>query len=270
MSDAAAVRPGRWWGDFEIEETGTRSWRIGPFRLWALRSPVEWSLSLVRSADMHDSTLAVALEDEAAPGDEAETRRFGFHRSPSTLELRPLLAPRPVIVNPVRPFAVPGGQEVVIFAGTPLWLSVAVGPPRVPLLDAALHRPSATWFGADTRQGELCFASRTHANLRAENVRHWPHRAVSPVRIRNRAAGVLEVRKLRLPMPNLSLFADGAGRLWTETVVLEREEDGDFAALRLEQRPPEATGAEERIGGPREAAERRVLVRAFGRIFGQF
>jgi hypothetical protein len=226
-------------------------------------------VSLSRAPDAYDSTLDVALDDEPAPGDEAETRRFGFERSPPTLQVRPLLAPRPVIVNPLRPFAVPGGQEVVIFVGTPLWISLAAAPPEVVLLEAPLHRPSATWFGGDTRHGELCFASRTHANLRLENLRHWPHRAVSPVRIRNRAGGLLEVRKLRMPTPNLSLFADGSGRLWTETVVLEREEDGDFAALRLEREPPPEAGATERVGGPREVAERRVLIRAFGRIFGQ-
>ncbi|HMB68539.1 MAG TPA: hypothetical protein VKU85_04485 [bacterium] len=261
--------PGKWWGDFEIEETGTRSWSIGPFRMWVLRSPVEWSVSMTRAGEAYDSSLAVALDDEAAPGEGAETRRFGFRGSPGTLQVRPLLAPWPVIVNPLRPFAVPGGQEVVIYVGTPLWISLAVAPPRTALLDAPLHHPSATWFGGDTRQGELCYASRTHANLRLENVRHWPHRAVSPVRIRNRAGGLLEVRNLRLPMPNLSLFADGAGRLWTQTVVLEREEDGDFAALRLETDPPEAAGSMETVGGPRELAGKRVLVRAFGRIFGQ-
>jgi hypothetical protein len=269
MSRSAATSPARWWGDFEVEETGTRSWRIGPCRLWILRSPVEWSVSVSRDPEPLESALEVARDDEAAPGEAADTQRFGFGRSPSTLQVRPLLAPRPVIVNPVRPFAVPAGQEVVIFVGTPLWLSLAVAAPRVALLEAPLHRPPFTWFGADTRHGELCFASRTHANLRLENVRHWPHRAVSPVRIRNRADGLLEVRKLRLPMPNLSLFADGAQRLWTETVVLEREEDGDFAALRLERQPPPEAGAMEPVGGPREAAERRVLVRAFGRIFGQ-
>jgi hypothetical protein len=174
-----------------------------------------------------------------------------------------------VIVNPLRPFAVPAGQEVVIYVGTPLWISLEVAPPRMALMEAPLRLPNTTWFGGDTRQGELCYASRTHANLRLENVRHWPHRAVSPVRIRNRAGGLLDLRKLRLPMPNLSLFADGAGRLWTQTVVLERDEDGDYAALRLESHPATEAGEMEPVGGPREVAEKRVLVRAFGRIFGQ-
>lgn len=269
MSDEVAVRPGRWWGGFETPVAATRSWRIGPLGLWALRSPVDWSLSITRADDPHDSSLRVAEEDEPAPLEEGEARRFGFAKSPARLELVPMLAPRPVVVNPERPFAVPGGEEVVIFASTPLWVAIEAGPPPVRLLEVPLFRPSDTWFGADTRQGELCYASRTHANLRLENVRHPPHRAVSPVRIRNRASGLLDVRKLRLPMPNLSLFADESWRLWTQTVVLEREEDGDFAALRLERRPPKEAGATERIGGPRVTAEKRVLVRAFGRIFGQ-
>jgi hypothetical protein len=113
----------------------------------------------------------------------------------------------------------------------------------------------------------MCYASRTRATQHLENVTRLPHRAISVVKIRNRAATRLEFERIMLPVMNLSLYADATGYLWTEAVTLERDEDGDFADMRLGRgAPDEAGGKAALVSGPRRRHEKGLSLRMFGSL----
>jgi hypothetical protein len=91
------------------------------------------------------------------------------------------------------------------------------------------------------------------------------------VRIRNQAPTKLEFERIKIPVPNLSIFADTSAHLWTEPVTLERDEDGDFAGLRLGKGAPDeasAAGDAVRVGGPRETHTKGLSLRTFGHLLG--
>lgn len=252
-----------------MAEGELRRWRIGPSVFWLERQAREWRIYQAPADDGAEQALELATRVDAGDLPSAATaNRFSFSRPPTPLTLRPLLADRAVVIRPESPFFVPPGETVTLFVSTPLWVHFGVGAPEVKLLDAPIQRPSDTWFGPSTLEGELCYASRTAARLDLVGLSARPHRATTPVRIRNQAVDALLLERIRVPVRYLTLYQGERGFLWTEPLTLTREADGDLAGLELGRRPAREAGRTTAVSEPREHAERNLAVRAFSRIFG--
>jgi hypothetical protein len=195
--------------------------------------------------------------------------RYSFQTGVSALSVMPLPADRPVISRPDVPLFIPPSQSIQLYVSTPLWLQVRGGDPVVALQEFPIVRPSDTWAGSLTRNGGLCYAASTMARTTLDGFPFSPWRAVTPIRITNRGGDVAAVERLRLPVPFLSLFQAQDGVLWTQAVALSR---GGDDALELEQfgtdAPPEA-GRSTLLAGPRRRADRSLLGKAFGTLFGR-
>ena len=120
---------------------------------------------------------------------------------------------------------------------------------------------------ASPLEGELCFASRTLWRLRPDDEPLRPHRALTAVRIVNRASSALSIERLKLPAPHLALYQAADGTLWTQDVRYVRSEGDDFAALRLRDRAPAGAEGAVRLAEPRERREEHGVVRAFQSLF---
>ena len=253
-----------WWGEFAV--AGGRKWRIGPLSLWLHRTPHDWRIAFEQSGDFQDDSLRIATTHEADPPESAEVLRFGTRDTSGKVELRPRLADRPVVVRPVDPFYLPADEEVMLYVSSPLWVEVRVSHPRQSLCDLPTYRPSDTWSGKTTTAGELCYALMTSARLDVTTLQRRPHRAFSAVRVRNRTGATFAVERLKVPAPNLGLFAAQNGQLWTETVTLELASQRERSEVRFDSGPvPVAEGAQ-RIGEPRQNDRRGLLWGAFDEL----
>jgi hypothetical protein len=156
----------------------------------------------------------------------------------STIRLTPALADRPVVIQSETPFHIMPGQNMTYYVSTPLWVAFHTGKPLVNMTEMPLFRPSDTWFGPSTTQGELCFASTTSGRLRLDDIRFRPHRAVTVVLLRNMTGNPVLLKSLNLPVPNLSLYESADGYLWTQPEKLEMTGNYDYAEFSLKQRAP--------------------------------
>jgi hypothetical protein len=262
--------PETWYGDYELQIDAPAFWQVGPLQFWLTHSEQEWRFASLPGGDTLDPTLARDLTGAVVepPEAEANARRLGFHKTRNRLRLAPMTADRPVVVKPVTPFMLPPGEELTLYISTILWLQVQVGDPLKEFLQVPLFRPSDTWFGSSTRDGEMCYALQTSARLRLENLPVRPHRAISALRVRNKAEENLVIEKVLLPMPHMSLFAAADGQLWTEAVTLDHAEGAHEAPLNLSDGPPSQAGKTHKISGPRQKAARGLLTRAFSGLMG--
>ena len=261
--------PGRpWYGRFELQGCQVGKWRIGPLTLWIQRLQGEWRIAQQTTEDPMDDGLALQI-----PADEGDllrmdaVDRFGVEGQSPLVELSPALADRPVVARPEKPFHVPAGEKVTVFVGSPLWVTITAPPAAAPLLDQPIFRPSDTWFGPTTMEGELCYASRTYLRLNLETVVRRPHRALTVVNILNRSETSLSIESLKLPVARLTLYQSADGQLWTQDVTFERDKDGDFAALRVRKRTPGHAGDATLVAQPRQTNGDNPVVRAFSAIF---
>ena len=264
-----------WWGDFQANVGEVRRWRIGPSTLWAERLEHEWRVWREEAGDHLASDVEVAiLADPAEIPEGAGAHRLTFERSVRSLTLQPLLADRAVIVKPESPLFVPSGETITLYVSTPVWIALRFGLPPQTLLEFPGFRPSDTWFGPSTREGELAYAARTTGRLTLAELPVRPHRAVTPVRVRNQGTDALLLERLKVPVTYLSLYrgaSEGTGvRLFTEPVTLVRGTAADVADVQLgKSAPAEAGGSRAvRVAERREQPGAHLALRAFAKLFG--
>jgi len=260
--------PTSWWGDYNVGIGQNRQWRIGPLTLIARCLSAEWQIAHERTGEFDENRATWNVSDTDVPLDTlANIARYIFHETAGLLTLTPLLADRPVISRPHTPFNLPGGETVTLYVSTPLWVDLAVGSSHKKMTEIAIQRPSDTWFGPSTQEGELCYATTTHCRLNLKDLPQRPHRAITPVVIRNQADTTLSVERLNVPAPLLPLYAASNGRLWTPKVTLIREEDGDMAELKFDDTPPQEAQQAIQLNQPRKTTSEGMLIRAFSAVF---
>jgi hypothetical protein len=256
----------QWWGRFEIPLGHTGRWRIGPLALEASRLRNEWRVSRATLGEPTDTHCYFARDGataDAAPG--AVLTRYAAAGSSGWLELRPLLPDRSVITQPEHPITILPRQKLTIFVGSPLWVRLLADEE---LGELALQPPKLTWWGKNTREGEVCYASRTQGRLRVEEAALYPHRVLTAVLVQNDADEPLSFDRLNIPVRRLGVFAARNGRLWTESVTLERAAGEEFAVLHIGDGAPDVANDAECVSEPRDADREHSLFRAFGSLFG--
>lgn len=262
-------KPPHWWGSFTLPHEQSLQWRIGPLTLIVHCLEGERHIGHQRTADFDsdDSTWEFQRADQL-PETLENSSRYIFSKMVKRLTLTPRLADRPIISRPRVPFNLTAGEEVTLYVSLPLWLELALETSPVTVLEEIpIQRPSDTWFGPSTLEGELCYASSTHCRINLAELPQRVHRAITPVLIRNRADTTLTVERLNLPAPLLSVFAGADGQLWTPKVTLIRGKDGDMAELKIDDKAPVQAESPELLSQPRNTANTGVLIRAFNAVF---
>lgn len=251
----------RWWREESFETGEVRSWRIGPLWLTVQRTAQEWKLAH-RWTEWEDADPGWEIVSGGDfPEEGWDLTRFVFFATGSSLTLAPALADRPVVTSPRVPLFVLPGEKATLFVSTPLWLQVK-GEGQV-LLEVPVRRASDTWFGPSTREGELCYSTKTRAAVSVGNLDLLARRAVTPVQLMNRGLTPLRLERLKLPVPLLSLFGTDDGTLWTETVQMNREESSETATIDVRKGPPgTATGAD-LLAAPRQQVDENPVMQVF-------
>lgn len=242
------------WGSIELDPGERRRIAVGESELWLERREAE---------------LQIATRPQ--PGDpvanllELPVRCRVATRAGGPLTVTPRLADRSVVGRLEEPVIVGSGDSVDMFIGTSVWAVVSAGD--VELAELPLSRPQDTWFGPNPQVGQLCYASRTRGRLTRSAIDHRVDRAVVSVSIANRGAEPLRFERVRLPVPNLSLYIAGDGTLWTNQVLVRADEPIRSPDLEISDAAPELDGARlEAIAGPRQRSRVNVISRALGAL----
>lgn len=254
----------KWWGEFELAEDERRWWTLGPLLLGAERRRNEWRIGY----EEFSNGDAAVPETNRTVDELKQSARFVFADPGAAVRLTPALADRPVVTRPMSPVSVPPGESALLFVSSPAWVRVESVGPGVELADAPVARPSDTWFGASTRYGEICYATRTSGRLRLEDLPPQPFRVITPLEIVNEASMMLNLERLSLPVPYLTIYWSESQGLWTQKVKMRCEDEAELVTLRIRQRPPSQVSGAEQVAEPRKTQDTRVITRALSSLFG--
>lgn len=266
-----------WWGRLDVPEGGCARLRLGPLTLYARNLLREWRLY-----SCHDPDPTLERVEQAVGGDVAHpadddrewfVERFAQTREEGALDLLPRLADRAMVARPEVPISLIGGDEITLFVSTPLWVGIQTADTHRELTEIPSLRPSDTWFGSNTREGELCYAMRTRARIDVHELQQHPVRAITRITLHNRAVAPVLIERVNIPVPFLRLFAGADGLTWTDPITFERLEPGQHKTLdgrlRIHRAAPEEAGASpELLAGPRVEVRANVLTRALGAMLG--
>lgn len=252
------------WSSTPVPMHAARLWQLGPLHLHVARRPWEWAVSWWWAGPPLAETCVVAeavADDFALPAD-AQTRRFAFGETVDPLTLTAALGDRIFVAMPEQPFYVLPTDTVRAKVSVPLWLQVRVGTDRRLAVEIPVHRPQDTWFGGPTA-GTLGYASRTAMQLDGPPVRATALRATIDLEIVNRADTPLQVSRIRLPVPELSLLRSATGDFLTPGVRFTRQRD-DLALVDVGPVPGHTTV----LAPPRTTASAvGSLTRSFNAFF---
>lgn len=192
---------------------------------------------------------------------ETESLRFLLSDSKRSVLIAPLLADRTVVVRPLVPTELLPKQSATLYISTALWARVAFGEQTLAELPSV--RLSDTWFGANTRRGELCYASQTRALLSLDNAQHSVFRAITPITIDNQGETNMRLERINVPVPNLTLYCDGE-RFWTSALHVRLEKNLATANVQIEASPRKDSFL---VAAPRRPIRGGVLDRAVDLLF---
>jgi len=256
-----------WWGDIALEPGKLACCTLGPLTLTLRQLGSEWHIATRREALDPDHSQAKLQLCDQDPLADADFQRVVFSTAMTHAYISPALADRPVVSRPAQPLLLAPGQQVTMYVHAPLWLQVRPSATDKPLLDIPVAQLSDTWFGASTREGELCYASRTKGRLQLESIPLRPHRAVTPVHLRNDSDDALRLEKINLPEPYLALYCSDNG-LWTDAVELVRNSAGEMAPVHVSSGVPSDAINGRQICPPRKITEKGGFLSSFTALFG--
>lgn len=267
-SDTAA----QWWGRFDLHVGVTGRWDVASLSLAVTRLAREWRMQHRERKFEEGSSASWSV---TVPGpvldDDAKVMRYVVRDPSDAIMIQPALADRPVVTRPVEPIYLQGGEETTIFVSSPLWVNVHSETMDGPFLDVPSHRPSDTWFGPSTMEGEMCYAARTQGRLSLAEVPLRLHRALTALSIRNKGKQPLLLERLKLPVCQLSLFSSARkhkGMLWTSDITIVAGKETELAEIHVETGAPQHIAGAELVSGPREPLENYVLKRAMHALLG--
>ena len=197
---------------------GSLTLRIGALSIAIRRDPMEWGLTYERVA-LEDPSLDHSwevLEGDVGPGQSA---RFVMEQTPGT----PSTSPPHLRIVPSLPhlrFHCTCHRKKRRFSlwARPLWLRMTPEGAVAAWPEIPIKRPTDTWVGGSTLDGDLCYAVQTQAVLNPEHLILSARRAITPVLIHNHTADLFQVERLKIPVEHLCLYADPKGGLWTEQI----------------------------------------------------
>lgn len=257
----------KWWGEYELGVGESGRWRIGPLQLHIERRRAEWLIHSLSSDDARDTLCEVEVPTDSPIPEGTTSHRFVQRATGGRITLSGRLADRPVVIKPAVPLSVPGGEEVTLYVGSPVWVQIAVGDPAIHLLEIPSHRASDTWAGPNTREGLACYGSRTLAQVDFADCTLRPHRAITEVQVRNNATDTLVIEQIQLPAPLLALYGGDGGVLHTQSVTLTRDNREHAARLAIGAAAPTTSGTLQRIGEPRKVADDNMIAQVFNRLW---
>ncbi len=239
--------------------------RIGPLQVWVSRWQDECRIAFQR--DEVD-----AFEGKPSPAckpDDIDWNRWVGHVDESTVcTLTPVLPPRPVIVKPAMPLQVLPGERLDLFVSVPVWVRISLkaesSRKTVDLLEEPTVVLSNSWFGSPV-DGELCYALKTSARRRLEDLRQDLYRAVCPLTIRNETGEAFGFDRLCIRVQYLGLYA-GDSHLWTNHGTLLYRGDARVDGVKFDPGSPALDQASRLLSGPRETPRRGGVQRAFDSI----
>jgi hypothetical protein len=256
-----------WWGDFSIQDQEALSWSIGDRCILIQRLASEWNTwNIISEQEITESVITNGWNSSEKPDD----KYLGRHLQENTsdyLRIVPALADRSIVARPNVPLKLPSGEKVRIYVSTPIWFKALIKPNDTTLLDIPFWRPSDSWMGSSTMEGELCYAKYTDARLKLELLEQRSHRAVTSVWIHNKRDTALTIERINVPVPLLNLYSDENNLLWSDSISITSESENDMVELKLNKQVPEEAKSGKLVSSPRITDEKHTLLRSISGLF---
>lgn len=254
----------RWWSDFTFTKNQHRYWQLGNCILGIQRAPQQWRIAYEYFEELEPEIKCGVTKLTHIDSDSLTFKYYTTTQTAEKIYLTPVLADRPQVSRPEVPFYISGSSQVQLYVSSPAWVRIATS--QQILQEIPTQRLSDTWFGENTLEGQLCYASRTRCRTELDKENLHPLRVLTQVTIANHTEQNFLVQRIKLPLPSLSIYANEKNNLWTENLVIEITSTTEGMLSRIENSAPENVGQIELISGPRIMVKSNRIIDIFSQI----
>lgn len=224
-----------WWGTLAADTDTRMQLKCADLSLDLTLRPNDWLVQYEWQTNVIQPLAALRyINAEEALASLEKQQRFVFASPPSQLVIQPILADRPIVCRPIVSVMILPKEEISLYVSLPLWMQLYISDRDKPLLDIPTAHISDTWFGPNSREGEMSYVSRASEQLEVTPSDKHGMRATMEVKILNLSDEVVTLDKISVPTPNLDLYVDAIGRFWTRRITLTRE-GNEVASLTIDE-----------------------------------
>ncbi|GAB3054026.1 hypothetical protein GCM10027155_20480 [Acinetobacter apis] len=258
----------KWWGEYLFELDQSRTWKFGSLILQITRHAQEWRVEFHRPLVQHDyeQSWREILDPDYVLPEPKHVERYMFRKTQNQFQLMPRLADHSVVIHPIEPIYIPAGQKGLLYISTPLWVVGFAEGHEDPLFDIPVIQPKETWFGPDTKKGELCYSTKVNGRTELEKLEPKAFRAVTPIVFHNTSHEQLRFDRMNVPIVALPLFfSEETNRLWTSHIKVIHDSSDRPSRVKIENRTPPRAGEVVYVHAPRSPGG--VLFNMFDSFF---
>ncbi|WP_342807616.1 DUF432 domain-containing protein [Alteromonas sp. M12] len=245
-----------WWGEFTFALSETKCWRIRERLIAIKRGQGEWTIWNHETTAEIDLPISTDKSISNESFEDVEFSRYLLENTSDTLLIEPSLADRAMVVRPSRPLVVLPEEQINVFVSTPLWMTILIPNHPLPMADIPFWRPSDSWFGPSTMEGDLCYSKYTDAKMDIKRLEKRSHRATTMVTIKNAQEKPLTIDKLNLPVPALKLYVNQDGEFWTDQVSIMQRLEHTKSVSHVRHSPPDKIQLMELVSESRELSKK--------------
>jgi hypothetical protein len=253
------------WSEFISKTPQVTGFAVGPLHVWIKER--EGDLLVKCDRDPERDSKRIELLTDPQP-DEKGWKRLGSWEEVEKFSIKPCFPSRAVVVRPEFTYTLLPSERVQFFMGVPLSLSIC-RPNGEALFVEPVTVLSNTWFGT-AMEGELCFAMRTLARRKHEQLDFDPWRVVCPVRVRNQSKEMISFERLCLRVQYLSIYRDAHRGLWANESSVNFRGNGDETRVAYAKSAPALLSKPELITQGSEDPNGTFLYRALSQGKGFF
>ena len=121
---------------------------------------------------------------------------------------------------------------------TPLWLGFRYLNQEECFFEIPSLSLQNSWFGPRTNEGALCLCCLTRGTIYAQNLKNYPLRAMTAIRLHHDGKSAFKLEKLRLPVVYLPLYLKNSGEIVTPQLnvrITDNAVDLDIEKTQKEQ-----------------------------------
>ncbi|MFT6529825.1 MAG: hypothetical protein ACJAZB_001476 [Psychrosphaera sp.] len=258
----------QWWGDFTFDDQQIKRWQIGERAITIKRAVNEWNCWNFETSDEIDLPIELVDIEQSTDNSEKMFGRYLENNSEGKIRISPQLADRSVVTRPATPLTLLTGEKTQLFISTPIWFSAKTLSNNQQFIDLPFWRPSDSWFGASTIDGQLCYAKYTSARIQLAHLEKRSHRAITPITVINHQDKPLVIERLNVPVNLLNLYCDDHNQFWTSGITVKTENHSRNVEMHINEKVPKEVQSYELVTPPRIVSETNKLIRNISNLLG--
>lgn len=229
------------------------------WQLWRLAHPFPFC-SLAQ-------TLVVA-ENVTVPAHATLEHSWLSGEQESTLRILPCMTNKNLMLSLHQPMVIPAGRRPKIYLHLPLMYQLYIGNAKMPFYEFLIEPLALSWFGSNTRRGELCYKFYSDLYQDYEQAPFIPHRALLELRLCNRDGEHLNIDKVNIPAQYLPVYRVDGRLFWTTALTITNEKLTDELSLHYSKTVPARHETLQLVSESRLRSEARTIMRALEAIIG--